>query len=44
VILCEDKSPQREQIAHIVEEYKIKNNRTNLHLNLNKDNLGYDKT
>lgn len=43
VILCEDKSPQRNEINSIVEKYKIKNNKDNLYINLNEDNLGYDK-
>ncbi|MBC2619949.1 MULTISPECIES: glycosyltransferase family 2 protein [Citrobacter] len=43
VIICEDKSPQRDEIKSIIEKYKIKNNKANLNINLNKDNLGYDR-
>lgn len=43
IVICEDKSPQRDQIAVIANEYKIVNNRNNLRVILNEDNLGYDK-
>ncbi|EBL6099597.1 glycosyltransferase, partial [Salmonella enterica subsp. enterica serovar Kentucky] len=38
-----DKSPQRDEINSIIENYKAKNNKHNLHVNFNEDNLGYDK-
>ncbi|MEZ2576021.1 glycosyltransferase family 2 protein [Buttiauxella ferragutiae] len=43
VVICEDKSPQRDEIIKIVNEYIINNNTSNLRIVLNKDNLGYDK-
>ncbi|HHP5403592.1 TPA: glycosyltransferase family 2 protein [Aeromonas veronii] len=43
VIICEDVSPQREQIIHEYNTFVESNNVKNLRLVLNEENLGYDK-
>lgn len=41
IIICEDNSPKRFEIINGVEKFKINSN-FNIHLHLNKYNLGYD--
>ncbi|KDE34852.1 glycosyltransferase family 2 protein [Kosakonia radicincitans] len=43
VIICEDVSPQREEINAIAVAYRDKHNLTNLKVVLNEENLGYDR-
>lgn len=44
IVICEDKSPQREEIKKNVESYMLKHKLNNkIKFYLNKENLGYDK-
>lgn len=44
IVICEDKSPQREKIREIIESYTLKHKLNNkIRFYSNEENLGYDK-